>query len=314
MATVAERAALLMEHLVTHDGYPGHGYSQYSRNGDGTIEVVRVDGQDFQVAGGDRDCSSAVISCYSAQGVDVGGATYTGNMRRCMTGTGNFKWVPRPTSYSAQPGDIYLNESHHAAMCISPYGSARGDLLAQFSISEKGTVDGREGDQTGRESNIKAFYDYPWDGDLVYCGPGSVQAPQAPAASGAPNLGDLNWFGPKFAREWQTQLGTIVDGVVSGQYSGNRKYFWATDGGVTYENDGWGSVIRELQSRLISRGYSCGSSGVDGHYGRDTIAAHQRWLSDRGFSVGSCGADGYHGTATNYAMGRALQAGAYREL
>ena len=36
----------------------------------------------------------------------------------------------------------------------------------EFCISETGGIDGAEGDQTGQESHIRAYYDYPWDGIL----------------------------------------------------------------------------------------------------------------------------------------------------
>ena len=166
--TMQERAAEVMEHMCRHDGDGGHGYSQVSRYGDGTTEVVTLsDGTRVTIAGGDRDCSSGIISAFEAVGVDCGGATYTGNMRSCMCGTGNFAWHPMGDGYIAQRGDVYLNERHHTAMCTS----ASPDTLAQFSISETGGVDGREGDQTGWESNIRSYYSYPWDGKLVYVGP-----------------------------------------------------------------------------------------------------------------------------------------------
>ena len=307
VATTAERAALLMEHLVTHDGYPGHGYSQYSRDGDGTIEVVRVDGDDVTIAGGDRDCSSAVISCYRALGVDVGGATYTGNMRRCMVSTGNFAWKPQGT-WSARVGDIYLNEAHHAAMCISPYGSARGDLLAQFSISERGTIDGAEGDQTGYESNIKPYYDYPWDGKIHYVGP-DEPAPPGGSEPWQTAFGDPNWLGPLMVTELQSQLGTVADGVISGQTTSNKTFFWAVSGGVGY-GDGGSDAVLELQGRLLARGYD--PNGLDRHYGRGCIGAHQRALADAGYYPGAI--DGYHGTQTNAAVCRALADGWYRTL
>lgn len=165
MLSYPDAAAEVMEHLCSHSS---HGYSQDSREGDGGRETVTLsDGTQVTLATGDRDCSSAVIDCYEALGVDCGGASYTGNMRQCMCGTGNFRWEPMGNGYIAQRGDIYLNEVHHTAMCLS----AVPDMLGQFSISEKGTIDGEEGDQTGYESNVKGYYNYPWDGKLVYCGP-----------------------------------------------------------------------------------------------------------------------------------------------
>lgn len=307
MATIPEKAALLMEHLVTHDGNGGHGYSQYSRNGDGTIEVVRVAGQSVTIAGGDRDCSSAVISCYTALGVDCGGATYTGNMRSCMTRSGNFVW--KPMSWSARTGDIYLNDAHHAAMCISPYGSKRGDLLAQFSISERGTIDGKEGDQTGYESNIKPYYNYPWNGKLHYVGKGSSSKPSTggSASSGKAKwqtaYGDPNWFGPKMAKAFVSQLLGGKDDFLSKQSAKDKYAFWAVSGGVEY-GEGGSDTIRALQRKL--------GVNADGYYGETTIKAHQKWLKKMGYYTGAI--DGYHGTQTNVAVCKALADGAYKKL
>lgn len=172
-----EAAALCMEHLVDHDW---HGYTQAARwgDGEGTCPVETPIGT-CHVQQGDRDCSSAVISSYEAAGISCGGATYTGNMKRCMTGTGNFRAHRMSDGYNcddgyiAQRGDTYLNEVNHTAMCIS----AIPDMLAEFSISENGTIYGRTGDQTGRESHRGNFYGYPWDWCLeciVSDGGGSV--------------------------------------------------------------------------------------------------------------------------------------------
>lgn len=155
-----EIAVQLMEHLCNHDW---HGYSQVSRYGDGEGTCpVTIGGKTYYLEQGDRDCSSGVITAFEAAGISCGGATYTGNMRSCMVGTGNFRWHPMSDGYIAQRGDVYLNESDHTAMCIS----AVPDMLAEFSISETGGIDGAEGDQTGRESYIHDYYDYPWDGIL----------------------------------------------------------------------------------------------------------------------------------------------------
>lgn len=116
-----------------------------------------------EIAGGDRDCSSAVISAYRAAGLDVD-ATYTGNMRRGFLDTGLFEeWDTSQTS--AQRGDIYLNVENHTAMCIDDGTGAYGyDALGEFSGNSFGGITGDQvGDQTGGESSIHAFYDFPWD-------------------------------------------------------------------------------------------------------------------------------------------------------
>lgn len=153
-----EVAVELFRHLCEHNW---HGYSQYKRwgDGEGTCDIVLA-GTTFKLEQGDRDCSSAIISVFEAAGISCGGATYTGNMRACMVETGNFVW--KPMSYIAQAGDVYLNEVNHTAMCMS----AVPDILGEFSISETGGIDGATGDQTGYESYIHKYYDYPWDGIL----------------------------------------------------------------------------------------------------------------------------------------------------
>lgn len=152
-----EAFARVMEHLCTHSA---HGYSQGTRWGNGSKENVDLgDGVTVQVAGGDRDCSSAIISALDNVGIHTD-ATYTGNMRSALLATGLFQW--HDMSFTAQRGDIYLNEANHTAMCTSP----SPDQLAEFSISETGGIYGDEGNQTGWEAHISAYYDYPWDGIL----------------------------------------------------------------------------------------------------------------------------------------------------
>ena len=166
MLSYPERAAQVMEHLCT---CPSHGYSQYSRQGDGGTETVTLsDGSTVTIATGDRDCSSSVIDAWErALPGSTGGATYTGNMRRGFTESGCFKWHPWGDGYKPKRGDVYLNETHHTEMYIG------GGKLAGFRGSERGTIDGVEGDQTGRESRISDVYTYSkgWDGILAYTGP-----------------------------------------------------------------------------------------------------------------------------------------------
>ena len=156
-------AAELMRHLCDHDW---HGYTQGGgRWGDGEgMCAVDMDGQTYYVAQGDRDCSSAVISCWQAAGVDVQ-ATYTGDMLQGFLATGLFE--KQPLSFIAQPGDIYLNYADHTAMCIS----TEPDLLGEFCINELGTTTGGAvGDQTGYEAYVHGYYDFPWNCILHYIG------------------------------------------------------------------------------------------------------------------------------------------------
>lgn len=314
--TQREAFAQVMEHLVSHDGGGGHGYSQANRMGDGTTETICLsDGTTVTIAGGDRDCSSAVVTALRAVGVNTFGASYTGNMREQLLKTGLFRWRKMGVK-SAQRGDIYLNEKCHTAVCVSPYGSARGDLLAQFSISEKGTVTGTKGDQTGRESNIKAYYSYPWDGTLYWLGDGKTLngSNTEVADNTVPSLGDTRYFGPKMAKELQRQLGTTADGVISGQWPANERYLWACDRGVIeYVKGGVGSnAVRALQDKVGCKVYPVVGGVQARQMGSGTVFKHQQWLIAQGISCGSSGADGYQGRDTNVAIGQALVKQLYR--
>lgn len=314
--TQREAFAQVMEHLVSHDGGGGHGYSQANRMGDGTTETICLsDGTTVTIAGGDRDCSSAVVTALRAVGVNTFGASYTGNMREQLLKTGLFGWRKMGVK-SAQRGDIYLNEKCHTAVCVSPHGSARGDLLAQFSISEKGTVTGTKGDQTGRESNIKAYYSYPWDGTLYWLGDGKTLngSNTEVADNTVPSLGDTRYFGPKMAKELQRQLGTTADGVISGQWPANERYLWACDRGVIeYVKGGVGSnAVRALQDKVGCKVYPVVGGVQARQMGSGTVFKHQQWLIAQGISCGSSGADGYQGRDTNVAIGQALVKQLYR--
>lgn len=314
--TQREAFAQVMEHLVSHDGGGGHGYSQANRMGDGTTETICLsDGTTVTIAGGDRDCSSAVVTALRAVGVNTFGASYTGNMLEQLLKTGLFGWRKMGVK-SAQRGDIYLNEKCHTAVCVSPYGSARGDLLAQFSISEKGTVTGTKGDQTGRESNIKAYYSYPWDGTLYWLGDGKTLngSNTEVADNTVPSLGDTRYFGPKMAKELQRQLGTTADGVISGQWPANERYLWACDRGVIeYVKGGVGSnAVRALQDKVGCKVYPVVGGVQARQMGSGTVFKHQQWLIAQGISCGSSGADGYQGRDTNVAIGQALVKQLYR--
>lgn len=314
--TQREAFAQVMEHLVSHDGGGGHGYSQANRMGDGTTETICLsDGTTVTIAGGDRDCSSAVVTALRAVGVNTFGASYTGNMREQLLKTGLFGWRKMGVK-SAQRGDIYLNEKCHTAVCVSPYGSARGDLLAQFSISEKGTVTGTKGDQTRRESNIKAYYSYPWDGTLYWLGDGKTLngSNTEVADNTVPSLGDTRYFGPKMAKELQRQLGTTADGVISGQWPANERYLWACDRGVIeYVKGGVGSnAVRALQDKVGCKVYPVVGGVQARQMGSGTVFKHQQWLIAQGISCGSSGADGYQGRDTNVAIGQALVKQLYR--
>jgi len=96
----------------------------------------------------------------------------------------------------------------------------------------------------------------------------------------------------------QHALGTYEDGMISGQWQGNKDYLWALEAvewgaqgsqmvkalqaKIGAGTDGlWGrETSTRLQERLIAMGYSCGGSGADGYFGRDSVRALQQCLND----------------------------------
>lgn len=139
---------------------------------------------------------------------------------------------------------------------------------------------------------------------------GSDPEPVAPQES--PSLGQLDWWGPLYTSAIQEQLGcAIVDGVVSFQPRAVEGYALNVES-WQFGGSAGSNVIRELQRRLAARGYYAGE--LDGWCGPATYEALQRWLVDSGYDVGPWGCNGYGGPDTNTAVGKAILAGAFRNL
>ena len=246
-------ASVLMRHLCDHDW---HGYTQGNGrwgDGEGTC-AVEVNGETFYLEQGDRDCSSAVISCWkealrgTAYEGALDGATYTGNMRDVFASSGLFEvWDTRSTT--ACIGDVYLNDSDHTAMCVDDGSGELGyDALGEFSISENGTIYGEVGDQTGAESSVHGYYDFPWDCTLHYNGNangGEVQRSepaQQPVGTGEGIRYRLHTLGG----DWLSWMNGMTDEGGSGDdFAGNpgQSHDMLMVEGATYRvhtvNGGW---------------------------------------------------------------------------
>ena len=127
-----------------------HGYSQYNRWGNP-----------------DYDCSSLVITVVQNAGIPVKtkGATYTGNMYRPFLNSG-FKDITSSinlrTGAGLKRGDILLTPNSHVEIYI---GNGRN---VGARISERGTIHGKGGDQTGKEISTHSYYNKPWRYILRY--------------------------------------------------------------------------------------------------------------------------------------------------
>lgn len=103
------------------------------------------------------------------------------------------------------------------------------------------------------------------------------------------------YFGTNTIKALQRTLGTPVDGIVSDQYVGNKKYFPALTGTFIWRASvhTGSTMVKALQRKL--------GVEVDGFFGRITIKALQRKLG--------VDADGYFGRATCRALQRGLNRG-----
>lgn len=159
--TYNARAAEIMLHLVNH---AAHGYSQPARAGDGTIETLTLSDETVTtVHGGDYDCSEAVRMCYVAAGVLP---------RGCYMWTGNEASLLKSHGFAGvglgdlRVGDVLLRHGH-TEMVVSVGGRL---MQAGFRISERHTISGVKGDQTGWESAYSALNPGAWSWAYRYVG------------------------------------------------------------------------------------------------------------------------------------------------
>lgn len=251
--------------------------------------------------GGECDCSSLVIWALRQAGFDVGSASYTGDMSSNLTKRG-WTRIPYKGLYQVKAGDILLNDQYHTAAVIS--GSGATAKLAQASIDERGrATGGASGDQSGRETNTRQVYDYShgWDCILRYSGADSgADSDQGGVTAQALEID--GYIGPKSVAEWQRQMGTTVDGVVSGQsWECSETYPRLTS--VTYEGTG-SELMRKVQKAV-------GVPNPTGVIASGSICMLQGWLVLHGYS---CAADraGQLGEATAKSLQRSLNDGAWK--
>lgn len=116
----------------------------------------------------------------------------------------------------------------------------------------------------------------------------------APAAPAPSKLAVDGYWGKDTTAALQRMLGTVADGEVWGQYSGNRQYLPnCTSGWKWSANPSGSAVIRALQARV--------GATVDGIVGQATVKALQRLLG--------VGQDGVCGPKTVRALQTALNSG-----
>lgn len=110
-----------------------HGYSQVHRNSP------------------DYDCSSLIGTALCKAGFAVSAYSTTRNLESQLIKCG-FKKCNAPW----KRGDIHLSAGHHVTMSVN------ASQIVHASQSENGGIDGKTGDQTGKEICVRSYYDLPY--------------------------------------------------------------------------------------------------------------------------------------------------------
>lgn len=170
-----------------------HGYSQQNRWGP------------------DYDCSSLVLAAYKQAGVDIGGATYTGNMYLLLQlgFTDVTKQINLLTGAGLQRGDIlYYHKSGnigHTAMY-----AGNGQIVHARGQSYGSS---KTGDQ-GSEIAVTAYYRGSWTTVLRYTG-----SEPAAGAGLSDSIKPAGWIDPKEYYIVTSKMPLIKEGCVGSSVS-----------------------------------------------------------------------------------------------
>lgn len=261
-----------------------------------------------EIAGLDRDCSSAILTCLSACGlIPASTHMWTGNERELLKECGYVQVNLR----NLKRGDI-LWKTGHTEMYLG------NGLQGGARIDENGGTHGyTAGDQTGNEIGRSAFdQDYwKWESAWRYFGTrtvGGIPVEEATAqvmdhlidhsAHGysqdnrdgggteritlswegepmpKPMLDVDGWLGHDTIWGWQEAMHTPLDGEIWGQWLPNAKRYPAITCKVLYDYGSGSSLVRAVQKRL----------GVtpDGVIGYIFVGKLQERLKKWGYDIG----------------------------
>ena len=232
--TKVENAVQWMEAIAADNT---HGYSQTNRWGP------------------DYDCSSFVISAFEQAGIPVKqkGASFTGNIKAIFVSLG-FRdvtnTVNKSTGAGMERGDVLLNTLFHVAVY-----AGNGQLVHARS------ADGHfaTGDQTGKEIQKQAYFNYPWNYVLRYAGEDTAADPSC-----GDDACDVDVPHEELPAYWPPRQ--LKKGMKGGDVS-------------------------VLQAILLARGYDCGT--IDGDFGNKTNNMVLAFQGESGLTT-----DGIAGPAT----------------
>ena len=230
-------------------------------------------------------CACFVSWCLDQLGVSCVGipSAYVPGIQAAAAGAGKAL-----SPADAQAGDVVIfdwnanNSGDHVGFCVANHDG--------WMETVEGNVSNSVGRRTRYWSNVLMAIRPDYDGQAA-----------APATGGSSSLVIDGNCGPLTCREWQSQLGCQVDGEITGQWSGNKRYTRAASCITDWSNVGQSDTVMAIQHKL--------GIEVDGYWGHDTSACIQRYLNDRGFDLYI---DSDFGPKTASALQQSLNAGQWR--
>lgn len=123
--------------------------------------------------------------------------------------------------------------------------------------------------------DVSGYVDVNWcvvDYPSKIKGGGDTPIP-APTPQPSGQLEVDGYCGPATTTEWQKQMGTYQDGIISGQDKVNKPYMERFTS-VSWEADGESQLVKAVQKKI--------GTAADGFIGPNTVKALQTYLNNRG--------------------------------
>ena len=195
-------------------------------------------------------------------------------------------WFPDPCTFDGrdipESQRIYGTDLRQGDVLTFDWdGDVKGDHTGfVVSVHDWGchTIEGN----TGGDSLVHERDRY-WSDILFGIRPSYSDGSSVPPCNALGGKLDVDGFAGYYTvLDLQHALGTVEDGVISGQYWANNQWYPNVIS-VTYEGNGQSQLVQSLQARV--------GAGVDGILGYETCGKLQEYLVRKGYDVGPCGCD-----------------------
>lgn len=206
---------------------------------------------------------------------------------------------------NAQPGDVILFDWGGDGVC-DHVGIVEKNFGSYVQTIEGNTSSGSSGSQSN--GGVVARRTRSWGTVKAVIRPswGSTSSGTTSSQTSSKRVTVDGDIGPASVTEWQSQLGTTKDGVISGQNKADKKAHERINA-ISYD-DGGSDLVKAIQKFLRARGYDV---KVDGYLGAKTVTALQQWMRDE-LGYKNHAIDGILGFYTACNVQNALNAGAFK--